>query len=131
MFSPDGTLISASAAPHCGALKQHLQSNKCILVHKVVHSKSPAYLRQLPHAGTSSNVNSSNSILGLPKTRIDLYKMSFSYFGSYCWNMLPNDLENTCSIDTFKYKILQHFCSDCDMRQSDCSTLHITIPLSS
>ena len=23
MFSPDGTLISASAAPHCGALEEH------------------------------------------------------------------------------------------------------------
>ena len=23
MFSPDGTLISASAAPHCGALEDH------------------------------------------------------------------------------------------------------------
>ena len=39
------------------SLKQHLQYNKCILVHKVVHDKSPAYLRQLLHAGTRSNVN--------------------------------------------------------------------------
>ena len=28
-------------------LKQHLQYNKCILVHKVVHNKSSTYLRQL------------------------------------------------------------------------------------
>ena len=33
--------------------------------------------------------------------------MCFSYSGSYCWNMLPSDPKNTCSIDTFKYKILR------------------------
>ncbi len=30
-------------------LKEHLQCNKCILVHKVIHNKSPQYLRQLVH----------------------------------------------------------------------------------
>ena len=101
-------------------LKQHLQYNNFILVHKVVHNKLPTYLRQLLHAGTRSNVNSRSSIFVLPKTRLGLYKMSFSCSGSYCWNMLPSDLKNTCSIDIFKYKILQHFHSGRDMRQSDC-----------
>ena len=101
-------------------LKQHLQYNKCMLMHKVVHNKPPTCTRQLLNAGTRSNVKSRNSIFVLPKTRTDLYKMSFSYSGSYCWNMLPSDLKNACSIDTFKYKILRHFRSDCDMRQSDC-----------
>ena len=27
-------------------LKEHFQCNKCILVHKVIHNKSPQYLRQ-------------------------------------------------------------------------------------
>ena len=47
----------------CLSLKQHLHYNLCILVHKVVHNKSPAYLRQLLHAGIRSNVNSRNSNL--------------------------------------------------------------------
>ena len=47
-------------------LKQHLQHNKCILVHKVVRNKSPAYLKQLLHAGTRSSTNSRNSIFVLP-----------------------------------------------------------------
>ena len=42
-------------------LKQHLKSNKCILIHKVIHNKSPTYLRQLLHAGTRSNGNSRKS----------------------------------------------------------------------
>ena len=42
-------------------LKQHLQYNECILVHKVVHNKAPAYLRELLHAETSSIVKERNS----------------------------------------------------------------------
>ena len=64
-------------------LKQQLQYDKCILVHKVVHNKSPAYLRQLLHARTRGDVNSKSSIFVLPKTGIDLCKMSFSHSGSY------------------------------------------------
>ena len=101
-------------------LKQHLQYNKCILVHKVVNDKWPACLRQLLHAGKRNDVKSRNSVFVLPKRRIDLHKMSFSYSGSYCCNMLPSDLTNTYSIDIFKYKILRHFSSDYDMRQSEC-----------
>ena len=100
-------------------LKQQLQYDKCILVHKVVHNKSPACLRQLLRAGTRSDVNSRNNIFVLPKTRIDFYTISFSYSGSYRWNMLSSDFKNTCSVDTLKYKILQHFRSNCDMRQLD------------
>ena len=73
-------------------LKQHPQYDKCILVHKVVHNKSSACLRQLFHGGIRSIENSRNSIFVLPNTRINLYKTSFSYSVLYCWNMLPSDL---------------------------------------
>ena len=55
-------------------LKEHLQCNKCILVHKVIHNKSPQYLRQLVHSGARNDHCSRNSILILPKTRIDIYE---------------------------------------------------------
>ena len=73
-------------------LKQHLQYNKCILVSKVFHNKSSTCLRQLLHSGTRSSVNFRNSIIGLRKTRIDLYKVNFFYSGSYLWNTLPSNL---------------------------------------
>ena len=113
---PGGSHISVDPLP----LKQHPQYNECILVHKVVHNKSPAYVRQELHAGTRSNVNSRSGIFVLHKTRIDLFKISFSFCWSYCWHMIPSDFRDACSIDSFKYKILQCFCSDFDMRQSDC-----------
>ena len=48
-------------------------------MHKIVRKKSPTNLRQLLHAWTHSNINSRNNFFVLPKTRIDLYKMSTSH----------------------------------------------------
>ena len=95
-------------------LKEHLQYNKCILVHKVIHNKSPHYLRQLVHTGARSDHSSRNSILILPRTRIDIYKMSFAYSGSFRWNALPRSLKIACSVSTFKPKALQHFRTECN-----------------
>ena len=55
-------------------LKEHLQYNKCILVQKVIHNKSPQYLRQFAHTGARNDHSSRNSILILHKTRIDIYE---------------------------------------------------------
>ena len=96
-------------------LKEHLQCNKCILVHKVIHNKSPQYLRQLVHTGARNGHSSRNSILILPQTTIDIYKMSFAYSGSLCWNALPRSLKIACSVSTFKSKALQHFRAKCNI----------------
>ena len=93
--------------------KEHLQYNKCILVHKVIHNKSPQYLRQLVQVGALSDHSSWNSILILPQKRIDIYKMSFAYSGFFCWNVLPKSLKMVCSVSTFKSKALQHFRTEC------------------
>ena len=62
-------------------------------MHKVIYSNLPQYLRQLVHNGARSDHSSRNSILVLPKTRINIYKMSFVYSGSFCWNALPRSLK--------------------------------------
>ena len=74
-------------------LREPLKCNKCILVHKVIHNKSPQYLRQLVHTGARNDHSSLNSIVILPKTRTGIYKMSFAYSGSFCWNALPRSLK--------------------------------------
>ena len=94
-------------------LKEHLQCNKCILVHKVICNKSPQYLRQLVHTGACNDHK--KSILILPKTRTDIYKMSFAYSGSLCWNALPRRLKIACSVSTFKSEALQHFRTKCNI----------------
>ena len=78
-------------------LKEHLQYNKRILVHKVIHNKSPQYLRQLVQIGALSDHSSWNSIHNLPQKRIDIYKMSFAYSGSFRWNALTRSLKIACS----------------------------------
>ena len=95
-------------------LREPLKCNKCILVHKVIHNKSPQYLRQLVHTRARNDHSSRNSILILPKT-IDIYKMSFAYSGSFCWNALPRSLKIACSVSTFKSKVLQHFHTECNI----------------
>ena len=52
-------------------LREPLKCNKCISVHKVIHNKSPQYLRQFAHTGARNDHSSRNSILILHKTRID------------------------------------------------------------
>ena len=74
-------------------LEEHLQFNKCILMHKVIYNNLPQYLRRLVHSGARSDHSSRNSILVLPKTRINFYKMSLAYSGSFCWNALPRSLK--------------------------------------
>ena len=96
-------------------LKEHLQCNKYILVHKVIHNKSPQYLRQLFHTGARNDHSSRNNILIFPKTRIAIYKMSFAYSGSFCWNALPRSLKIACLVVTFKSKALQHFRTKCNI----------------
>ena len=96
-------------------LKVHLQCNRCILVYKVIHNKSPQYLRQLVRTGARNDHSSRNSILILPKTRIDIYKMSFAYSGSFCWNALPRSLKIACSVSTLTSKALQHFRTECNI----------------
>ena len=66
-------------------LEQHFQYRKCISAHKVVEKKSPAYLRQLFHAGTRSNVNSRNSIIVLPENEFLLFRvMLLEYAAQRC-----------------------------------------------
>ena len=96
-------------------LKEHLWCNKCIFVHKVIHNKSPQYLRQLVHTGARSDHSSRNSIRILNKIRIDIYKMSFAYSRYFCWNALPRSLKTACSVSTFKSKALQHFRTECNI----------------
>ena len=96
-------------------LKEHLQCNKCIFVHKVIHNKSSQYLRQLVHTGARSDHSSRNSIRILNKIRIDIYKMSFAYSRYFCWNALPRSLKTACSVSTFKSKALQHFRTECNI----------------
>ena len=42
--------------------------------------------------------------LSIPKPRTDFKKRSFSYYGSFMWNTLPDAVKSSCNISQFKVK---------------------------
>ena len=95
------------------SLTNHLIYNKCILMHKIMHRKCPSYLEKTFTSTPRSSTNSRHMTLILPKPRIDLFKSSLEYSGTFWWNNLPKHLKQPCSIKTFKNKLLLHLRS-CD-----------------
>ena len=89
----------------CCALKllpldKKLLLNKCVLKQKVVHVKAPQYLKDLMIPSERLHVHGNKQLL--PKTRIDIFKTSFSFSGS-----LPHHLRYPMELKTFKRKAFQ------------------------
>ena len=91
----------------CCALKliplDKLLLNKCVLTQKVVHGKAPQYLKGL--IIPSECLHGNKQIL--PRTRIYMFKRSFSFSGSLAWNSLAHHLRYPMELKTFKRKVFQ------------------------
>ena len=83
-------------------LEKQFEFNKTLLVHRIYHERTPSYLKNLIEK-PPERYHSKNLILPLP--RIDLYKGSLSYSGTYIWNKLPQELKNITSENSFKNKL--------------------------
>ena len=94
-------------------LKTHLIYNKCILMHKIVHGKCPAYLNDTIVSSKRGAFDSRHMTLIKPQPRIELFKGSLVFSGTTCWNKLPKDLKQPLSTPTFKRKLLVYLHS-CD-----------------
>ena len=79
-------------------LKERLNYNKGVLIHKIMSRKVPPSLR----AKLSLNQSWHSGKLNIPIPRIDLFKSSLVYSGSVLWNSLPDSLRLTPSTETFK-----------------------------
>ena len=94
----------------CCALKllpldKQLLLNKCVLMQKVVHGKAPQYLKD--HMIPSERLHVHGNKQLLPRTRIDIFKTSFSFSGSLAWNSLAHHLRYPMELKTFKRKAFQ------------------------
>ena len=69
---------------------------------KVVHGKAPQYLKDLMIPSERLRVHENKQLL--PKTRIDIFKTSFSFSGSLAWNSLPHHLRYPMEVKTFERK---------------------------
>ena len=94
-------LISLSL---CLSLSTNLL-NKCVLMQKVVHGKAPQYLKDLMIPSERLHVHGNKQLL--PRTRIDIFKTSFSFSGSLAWNSLAHHLRYPMELKTFKRKAFQ------------------------
>lgn len=79
--------------------------NTAILTFKVRHSLAPSYLQDLLNEAPN-RYNSMNYIL--PRTRVDLYKTSFSFSGPSVWNSLPLNVKSSNTLSIFKPLLKQH-----------------------
>ena len=59
------------------------------------------------HGFNTRNADSLNVIL--PKPKLELFKQSFKYAGAKIWNELPTSLQNSTSLDSFKFKYKKLF----------------------
>ena len=87
-------------------LKKQLLYNKNVLVYRTLFRKTPSYLRHL--ITCSERSPGLNHRLRLPKPRIDLYKTSFAFSGSFSWNELPTSVKASRSLPSFKKSVFKY-----------------------
>ena len=78
----------------CCALKllpldKQLLLNKRVLIQKVVHSKVPQYLKDLMIPSQRLHLHGNKQLL--PRTRIDIFKTSFSFSATLAWYLIISD----------------------------------------
>ena len=73
---------------------------------KAIHGIAPTYLSDRVVMNFDVNgydTRSSNMELYLPTLHKELYSNSFMYMGGKLWNDLPEFVQNSTNIDSFKY----------------------------
>ena len=100
-FSVEDKMRIANILP----LNLFFKYNIAVLMFKVKHGLAPVYMKEL--VTESDRCNSQNFLL--PVTRIDLYKLSFSFAGPSVWNSLPSRLKLCNKLSVFKKYLKGHF----------------------
>ena len=90
-------------------LHKHLLYNKFVFMFKVHTNTAPQYLSTFTQTPTQ-RYNSSKYIL--PHVRIDLYRLSFAYFGPVVWNSLPMSIKACKLLSSFKSRVKQFLLED-------------------
>jgi hypothetical protein len=82
------------------------------LMYKCLHNLSPSYLNSLFQYVSSvhnrETGQTSNMLLYLPKPSLECFKMSFKYAGANLWNLLPQVIKNSASLNIFKRLYKNH-----------------------
>lgn len=85
------------------------QTHKLILLFKIVHSLTPAYLRRLLHQPAETPYglrNRTNASLPVPYSRLSSTKNAFAHSAIKAWNSLPEPIRSCQLLCTFKQLLL-------------------------
>ena len=103
-FTTQDRLNTLSLLP----LNRYLNYNKCTLMHKILHGKSPGYLAKLFHYPVTRTRTPRTNLI-IKRSRIDIYKTSLSFSGAKLWNSLPTAIKSIQSLSLFKLKAHKYF----------------------
>ena len=101
---------------HILPVNYRIKYKLCLLVYKCIHGLAPKYLCELlTQKVTYERLRSSSDLLAL---HIDVPNRTygehaFSHVAPVQWNMLPQDLRFTPSLDDFKSRLKTHFFRKC------------------
>ena len=87
-------------------LQKQIEFNTLMQMYKVHTNEAPPYLSPL------LTPTQRGSRYLIPKTRIDLFKSSFSFQGPIRWNSLPLDIRLATSLDSFKTRLRSFLIDD-------------------
>ena len=93
---------------HWLPVEQRITFKILLLTFKALHDKGPGYLKNLlvPYSPSRTLRSANNKMLCCPKTHyVDTKKRAFSVRAPAEWNMLPMDLKNCNTVNSFKSRL--------------------------
>ena len=97
-------------------LKEHLQCNNCILVHKVIHNKSPPSIwDSVSTLERAATIVHGTAVLFCPKQELTFIRWVLLILDPFLGMRYLEVLRIACSVSTFKSKALQRFRTKCNI----------------
>ena len=93
------------------SISQRIKYNKAVVKYKALHNLTPEYFSNLlkPVSETHNRAlrSSANGTLAIPRSRSSVFDRSFSYLAPKLWNLFPNAVRNSSSLNSFKHNLKQ------------------------
>ncbi len=90
---------------------ERINYSTCLLTYKAVNNLAPTYLSDtMNRVGLSGfNTRAATDLnLVLPKPSLEIFKRSFRYCGPQKWNVLPDNVKKSATVNTFKKRLKHH-----------------------
>ena len=116
-MTPTGPLLEEL---HWMPISERIKLRQLCLVFKALNENSPPYLQKM-FVKNSERKNcrflrsSNNNILYVERFQTNYCQCSFRITGSKAWNMLPNNVRNSPSLDAFRSRYLKYYFSECSV----------------